>query len=459
MTSLSVGGTGVAVDITQLRALAVQLDDAASPLREAALRVPMYPATDDPHLVTLLADVRRAAVDGLSEAETLAVSLRAAALELERAEAFAAHLFESMMSQVVAASAAFATRMGLVLAPGLLRATVLGLGVWNALPQSWREQTLSGLEHELVPVLSHPAVLSTLRSALRYVDDAALGAAGVPPSLVTAIGDQGLGLTGLDSVAAGIAGLATFAGAAGIAPVVVRQVGADVRRGQGNTVVDAPVGIVERVARIPGPETPIVIERFERADGSVWFEVYVAGTDGDAPLGGAQPWDGTSNIANAAGLPSSSLQAVRAALLAAGAVPGSEVVFTGYSQWGAIATTLAESGDWTTLGLVTIGAPSGGTPVTGDYPALVIEHRDDIVPVLGGPRAPTNAVVVVGDALGGDHPAGSVLPAHEFERYESTAADVDASEHPDIVEAIAALPATTERGTRTVYTAERITPQ
>jgi len=460
--AISVGGSHVAVDVAHLRALASRLDEAASPLEEASLRVPTYSIVGDPHITTLLDDLRRATNEGLAETRALAAALRSAAHELEQQEAMAARVIESLASQLVAVTAFCAVRLGLVLAPGLLHATVATLSAWAALPESWREgitDTARELGHGAAPLLSHPVVLGAVRSAFDLVDDAALGALGLPAPLVSALGDSGLGLSGLDSVAAGITTLAALAGVSGVAPVLVHQVGADARRGVGASEVEAPLGVADRVSRIPEPATPIVIERFERSDGSEWFEVYLAGTDSDAPLGGRQPWDGASNIANAAGLPSSSLQAVRAALLAAGALPGSDVVFTGYSQGGALATRLAESGEWHTLGLVTVGAPSGGTPVAGSYPAIVIEHRDDLVPTLGGSRAPTRAVVIVGEGIDGGHPPGTVLPAHELERYESTAVEVDASDHPSVIALIDALPKATQSGTRTAYTAERVTAE
>ncbi len=470
MTALVVGGSPAAVDAEQLRALAVMLESAAATLEAAKNRVPEHPPVVDAGLSTLFDDVRRASSRGLAEADELVLALRRAALEHERVEAATLWVIESLTSQLVAAAASLAARLGLALAPGLVRAAIVATAVWNLAPEQWRASTLDlagRVGHAATPLLSNPDVLAMLRSSLAFLDDALLGAAGVPLPIIAAIGDQGLGLTGLESTAAGVTGLAALAGFVGIAPVIVRPVGADVRRGTGRERVVAPSGVADRVARIPGPETPIVIEKFERPDGSVWFEVYIAGTDPDAPLGGHHPWDLTSNVANLAGLPSSSLQAVRAALLEAGATPGSAVVFTGYSQGGAIAAALAESGDWETLGLVTIGAPSGSTPVTGDYPAIVMEHRDDLIPVLAGPRDPTNAVVVVGQGVEIVSPNAPVLAAHEFSRYENTATEVDASGHPAISAAIAALPTaaasggapSASTGTRTAYTAERVPPK
>jgi len=185
--------------------------------------------------------------------------------------------------------------------------------------------------------------------------------------------------------------------------------------------------------------------------------VYIAGTDAHAALGGEQPWDMASNIALVAEQEASSLQAVRAALAAEGVTPGTSIVFTGYSQGGAIATLLAESGDYATAGLVTIGAPTGGIPVTGAYPAIVIEHRDDLVPVLSGLRRETTAVIVRADALPDVVPPGEALPAHDRDRYRATAERADQLDAPSLTDALARLPVPEGAGVRTAYTARRIT--
>ena len=76
------------------------------------------------------------------------------------------------------------------------------------------------------------------------------------------------------------------------------------------------------------------------------------------------------------------------------------------------------------MGLVTVGAPTGSIPVTGNYPALVIEHRDDVVPKLGGSRETTNAVVVT--AASGSL-RGDIICAHSREGYQATAQRIDES--------------------------------
>ena len=230
------------------------------------------------------------------------------------------------------------------------------------------------------------------------------------------------------------------------------------------TVIAAPGSVAERVHRIPDASAPVRVERYEGPDGA-HFEVYIAGTDSTAVLGGAQPWDMASNAALVADQDASSLQAVRSALAAAGATGDSSVVFTGYSQGGAIATRLAESGEWTTAGLVTVGSPSGDLPVLGDYPAIVIEHREDLVPGLSGVRRETEALVVQSEALraGTASAAGATgaLAAHDLDRYRATAERVDASTIDELRTRVDALPGSGgggAQGTVLRFTATRIPP-
>jgi hypothetical protein len=183
-------------------------------------------------------------------------------------------------------------------------------------------------------------------------------------------------------------------------------------------------GLAERIARIPDTDTPIRIDSFLQADGTRHVEVFIAGTAEFNRDPEGSSFDMSSNVALVAGLTSASMIATQKAMSLAGVKPGDRVVFVGHSQGGAVATRLAESGRYTTAGLITVGAPTGSLPVSGNYPAVVIEHRDDVVPKLGGARENTNAYVVTGrsDALPGD-----VVAAHAREGYIHTARQIDAS--------------------------------
>ena len=447
-------GSGVAQE--EIERLARVLQSAAQQCHEVAVRIPPLrtgeSAGRDADLWEVQGSVRRS----IEQFSALAGSLRTAADLYGTAEQSTARAVEALASQLAATAGLMLSRLGLLLLPALLAAASRVALVWGLVPAEQRAATTATLAPALAPLLSEPALLDVLRGALSFADDAALGAAGMPPVLAGVIGETGLGLSGIDTAALAVAGLAALAGASGIDPVRVDRAGSDLRRGGESRSVAAPGSLAERVARIPDAAAPIVIERYTLPDGSEHVEVYIAGTDAHAPMGGEQPWDMASNVAIIGGAEASSVQAVRGALAAEGVTAETSIVFTGYSQGGAIATVLAESGDYRTTGLVTVGAPSGGLPVRGDYPAIVIEHREDLVPVLSGIRRDTTAVIVRGDAFTGGTAPDGVLPAHEIDRYQRTATAADAHVSAVLRAAIDALPQADAAGVRSAYTATRI---
>lgn len=447
-------GVGVGVMTDELMRLARTTRTVSDLCGDVARRVPALRsgrhAAVDADLWQLEGSTRRAA-DRLAD---IAVSLQAAALLYEATERSVVTAVESLAAHAAAAAGLIAARLGIVVAPGLVGAAAAGAIGWVLLPDATRELALEGA----AGLLSDPRAVETLRAALSLVDDALLGAVGLPPAAVGLIGETGLAISGIDTAAALVSGLAAVAGVRGTAPVLIDRVGGDARRGGEHQAVLPPGSLADRVDRIPDAEAPIRIEHYALPDGSGHVEVYIAGTDAHASPGGDQPWDMASNIALVAELDASSLQAVRAALAAEGVTAQTSIVFTGYSQGGAIAAQLAESGDYATAGLVTIGAPSGGMPITGSYPAVVIEHRDDLVPVLSGLRRDTTAVVVRADALGGGAEPGEVLAAHDRDRYAATAAAVDQHGSAVLQAAVAALPAPAGAGVAVAYTAVRIPP-
>ena len=190
------------------------------------------------------------------------------------------------------------------------------------------------------------------------------------------------------------------------------------------TPVAQATTVEERILRIPPSHTPIRIERYAGDGGVVSTEVFIAGTSDWGVGHTSNPFDLESNIALVAGLGSASWVAVEMAMRRSGVKEGDRVTFVGHSQGGLIAARLAESGRYTTTGLITVGAPLGGTPVHGDYPAISISHTDDVVPPLGGRVEPTRSFGISrhsGAAL------GDVSDAHSVERYAETAAALDGS--------------------------------
>ncbi len=214
-----------------------------------------------------------------------------------------------------------------------------------------------------------------------------------------------------------------------------------------------PTSVAGRIARIPPTAQPIRIERYPAPDGSTHTEVFISGTDSWAVGTGESAFDLESNLALVQGVTSASVIAVSQAMRHAGVRRGDPVTFTGHSQGGAIATQLAESGVYLTRGLITVGAPTGTLPVRGDYPALVIEHTDDIVPNLSGARGATRAVIV--ETKSGWE-GGGVSGPHRREGYLETAKRVDASSVDHLTQ-LRFGPNNLRAGSAVEYTATRAT--
>lgn len=454
-------GVGVAVATEELERLARGLQFAAEECHGVVARIPSLRMSESAGRDADLWEVQGSVQRSTDRFGELARTLRSAAQLYDAVEQTAARTAEMLASQLAAGAGLVLSRLGFVLLPAVVAAAGRVALVWGLVPAPQRDAVVEAFSpaiERLLPALSEPAAIDTVRVLLSLADDAALGTVGLPPVVARAVGEGGLGLSGIDTAALVVAGLAAAAGASGTDPVRVDRVGADLRRGGETRVAEPPVSLADRVERIPSAAAPIVIERYTLPDGTAHVEVYIAGTDAHAPAGGEQPWDMPSNIALVAEQPSSSLQAVRAALAAEGVDADTSIVFTGYSQGGAIATVLAESGDYRTTGLVTVGAPSGAMPVRGDYPAVVIEHRDDLVPVLSGIRRETTAVIVRGDAFPDGRTAHGLLPAHDLDRYRETAARADSHDSATLQAALQALPRVSVVGERRAYTATRIAP-
>jgi pimeloyl-ACP methyl ester carboxylesterase len=184
-------------------------------------------------------------------------------------------------------------------------------------------------------------------------------------------------------------------------------------------------GLAERIARIPDSDSPIRIERYLLPGGQWHTEVFVAGTRTWDLEQTDDPFDMRSNLALVAGLPAAAAMATEKAMARAGVRRGDRVLFVGHSQGGAVAASLAESGRYDTRGLLTVGAPLGNQPVRGDYPAIRIEHRDDLVVDLGGYRQPGGQWVVETDS-GAD--PGDVAGAHGRSQYLETATRIDGAD-------------------------------
>ncbi|WP_167137530.1 hypothetical protein [Diaminobutyricimonas sp. TR449] len=304
-------------------------------------------------------------------------------------------------------------------------------------------------EQLLAALFSHPMTVELVRAVVMGSDDLVGGLLKVPPSVVTTLGDQGIGLTGPHTIAALIAGSAGFLMLARETPVTVERTA--------RTTVSPPHGARERLSRIPqGGGSQVRVERYPLPAGAACVEVYIGGTVAPA-FSGDEPWDMTSNLHGAASLDPASLRAVELALDEAGVQPGDSIGITGYSQGALIGALLASSGEYRVDFLLEAGGPTGQVPIPDDVTHVRLDHTADLVTALGGDVRGEHTVQVRRDGL--PETSDELLPAHDLAYYRETAALVDASVEPRLVAALAAADgrlAAAADGTATSWRATRI---
>lgn len=192
---------------------------------------------------------------------------------------------------------------------------------------------------------------------------------------------------------------------------------------------EAPGGFAALAARIPPAvdgEPQVRVERYVLPSGEVRWVVYIAGTSDWSIEPRGDPWDDTSNVVGLAGQSAGSTRATVAALMQAGWQPGEAVLPVGHSQGGIVATALTASGIAPVPMLVTFGSPTAGVAVAPGVVDVAIEHRDDLVPALGGSPPLGDARLLV-RAPAPETTAGGVLAAHSIDAYQQTAGRLDAS--------------------------------
>lgn len=377
--------------------------------------------------VRAIADARRAS-------SWLAAALRTSAEIYGRAEDAAGRVLQSLAAQVGYALGFAGSTVGLVMLPYLLGgAAVLGSGylLARALDPAGTRRAMADLGQLIDAnrgVLSDPAFVELVRLTVMSSDDMLGGALRVPPALTRSLGDEGLGVTGPDTVALGLLSLGATAGMLRETPVTVRA-GAP-------AAVTSATGFADRAGRIPEGSARIRIDRYVMPDGPDRFEVYLAGTTDFDPRSSDDPFDMTSNVAALAGADPGAYRAVEAALAGAGVTSESEIVVTGYSQGGLIAAQLASSGDYRVAQLYTLGAPAGQVAVPDSVPWVAVEHTDDVVPALGGSWAGADPLLVRREAFEDQRPESDyTFPAHQLEQYRDTAAMADDAEENRLIAA------------------------
>lgn len=415
-------------------------------------------AADAPRSVLLAEseiDLAAAAlVRAIGHSALLARGLGNAAGSYEFAERFADRLGQELAAALGYALGSIAPLILALFLPGAIVFGAGWLAIVSILPESARAAVYSSLaawfRGHSAP-LSDPGVVEAVRLSVMSADDAGWGIARIPQALAGLLGDEGLGIFGVDTSAAVVAGLASGVGLARETPVRVTAVAS------AHGLPDAQ-GIQDRVERIPAEPEQVRIDRYTSPGRPDRFEVYIAGTAELSVSGDDEPWDMTSNLTAMGGSSAGSYRAVEEAMRLAGIDSGSPVTLTGYSQGGLIAAQLAASGDYAVDGLVTLGAPAGQVAVPHDIPYLAIEHTNDLVPALGGAFASSEPIVVRRQLFDGPPPPSEfVLPAHRLSNYLDTAGLVDASDNAKIADILARLGhAPAASVSSTVYRAQRV---
>jgi len=266
----------------------------------------------------------------------------------------------------------------------------------------------------------------------------AAGAVGVPFPVSAALGDEGAGLFGVTTTAAGTLAVARSIGMLRETPVTVTRVGKP-------RPARPPGGFADLAARIPrvstgGPQ--VRIERYGGAADAAWL-VYIGGTAEWSPVSAGEPWDMTSNITAVAEQGAGSYRAVVQAMHEAGIRPTDAVIPVGHSQGGLVAAQLAAAGEFNTVAVATFGAPVAQVPVPPGLPVIAVEHSEDLVPALGGATRDAEARLTVRRELYADAAVpASPLPAHGLVTYRETARLIDASPAPALADFRTLLAAT-----------------
>jgi len=342
----------------------------------------------------------------------------------------------------VHAVAALATPFGAIealvgLAGGFAVATGVGgafaLGVSALVPGD------ASPKADLVTALKRSRLLCSapfvrfLRTLVSSVDDAELGALGVPFVGARVLDDDDTGWFGLRGAAGTLVALS--------GPTLLKETPVAVDRA-GTERTAAPRGFADLAARIPktGEGKPQVrIEKYEHADGRPGWIVLVGGTADGALTAGDEPWDDVSNVQAVGQLDPGSVRATLRALDDAGVGKDDPIVFAGYSQGGIVTQEAITRGGYTHASQFTMGSPVGQMPLPDGVQDVSVEIAEDPIPALGGePLTPAHGGLdrtLVTRSIYSDSPAptDSLLPAHDIAGYRETATMMDASDDPRLV--------------------------
>jgi len=448
------GGTVVATDALlasadRLRALERRLDELARRVRTADT-IGGWPL--DPGLVPRIDGVRGRCAEARDALGRAAEQYTRLESRIEGAQRDLAALLAATVGG--AALAAFARLV--IVAPGLLIAGAL-LG-WSALPDTGdgRLATVKRFLMENPGLITSPEFVRVVSLFATSIDAGVLGAAGIPPVFAAALQlgpDRG--------VAAGALTVASLGSVLGLfreTPVQVEKTGSA-------TVYAAPAGARERLNEIPEGDQ-IRIEKYEADGRPPRWVVSVGPTETFSPVAEEEPFDLTSNVRGVAGQSAGSFRAVEEAMRQAGIDPGDEIVVTGFSQGGLVATMVAGSGDWNVYGMETYGAPAGNIPLPDGIRGFAARNTDDFIPALAGPQLDHSVLQLEREAYrdGSEMPTALPAPGHQRSAYGHTANAIDDAESSVVRQEVGAIDAFTAeyldlpggRATSTTYRAVRL---
>jgi pimeloyl-ACP methyl ester carboxylesterase len=442
----------LAGSLGEVHQLVGAIDNRSSGAWLATLDAPISAQTADRATTAALDLVRRS----ITEAERVSHLVRVAMYRYGVAEAVNTALLKSVEAKLGYTVGRLAPLLALMALPALTTVAATALLAGMAKGQSPAEvvRDLGTWARDHASVLTDPTTVALVRGAMSSSDDLLGGLLQVPENIVTMLGDDGVGLTGLDSTAMVVALLGQSAGLLLERPVTVTHTT--------TAATTPPQTLAGRAARIPEPSEDngeqIRIDRYSSPGQPDRFEVYIAGTVESGIVSAEQPWDMTSNVNAIAGMSAASLSAVQDAMAQAGITSSSPVVLTGYSQGGLLASALAASAEYNVQAVVTFGAPSGLIEIPPDIPVLSVRHTDDIVTALGGHDVSSHALVAEREVYAGvPVPTELIFPAHQLYNYRDTARMIDDAQTPEVLAALAHLDDFAEGPGRTITTSESTT--
>jgi hypothetical protein len=344
----------------------------------------------------------------------------------------------------------------IVLNPGLLISGAL-LG-WAAIPDGpgGRLGTVKQFLLDNPALITSPEFVRFVSLMATSIDAGLLGLAGIPPVLAAALN---LGSDG--GVAAGALTVAALGSLLGM----FRETRVEVEEVRSVPIYAAPEGARERLGQIPEGDQ-IRIEKYEAEGMPPRWVVYVGPTETFSPFATEDPFDMSGNIYGVAGLSGGSFRAVEEAMAQAGVDPGDEIVVSGFSQGGLVATMVVGSSDWNVYGMETYGAPAGNIPLPDGLRGFAARNTDDFIPALAGPQLDHSVMQIEREAYreGEEIPTALPAPGHQRFAYVHTAAAIDDADSAAIQQEVRSIDAFTAeylelpggRGTSTTYRATRV---